>query len=555
MRRTCAALLLLAACPAPERGEDRIAADVALSRMESCEELEAFLEEEAIDALEAEIEARMESGFLVPIEEEAIEAPRLVGDSPFERIVADRDRVFVLDGEVLRAVRSDPLEELASVSIAGDAIGVFPAGDRLFVLTRAGDRTRVTLIAREDLGVVRMVELAGTPDSAVADPSGLTLVLSGGLLLPPPADEELAIVAMDSFRKGRETEIRARTLDDWIEADDLGRDCASYHYVANAPVEPGLTRIVHLDSSDLRAEVTALIGRTAVSAAAPSAILLAVPHRFRLPRPGQVVHSYLFAFDRSGAPIGSGGVDGVPRRDAMTIGGSIRMLTAIDRRVSDPINTWGRLVREHRIQHLELSGGKLAPTSSSQAFADAQSLRAARLFEDRAFAATRDRIYVFNLEALDSFAAFPLDAPVDRLARAGSALIAASARGGELEISVLDPTSLDRALSSRTLTNLLPGTELGVALDPSGLIAVPEIGAPAPDSFTPEVAVRVLAVDDSGALTSAASIELSPLHAQRPEPPHLLYGVFVAGRPLAVSDAGVAAFDETNLAVQSLLFE
>ena len=551
MRRLCAALILLSSC----NGEDDpipVVADATISRIESCDELESHLEDLAVEVLEAEIEARRENGFVTPplVTADAM-APKLVGDGPFERMVADRDRVLMLDDGVLRSVGADPLREIATVAIEGAPIGVLPAGDRVFVLANVGGLTRVTLADRESLQIIGTMDLAGAPRSAFVDQNGLTLVLTGGLVPPPDATEDIALVKEESFRRIREGDIRDRTLDDWLVGDDLGRDCTAYHYVANAPVNLGLARIVAIDS-DLRASAKFLIADTELNVARET-VLLAAPHRWGKLRPGQVDHSYLFAFDQSGF-IASGGIDGVPLQ--VSIGEAIDMITAVDSRVSDPINTWGRTIRAHRIDVLELSEGRLVTRASSPLFADDQPLRASRLLDDRAVATTDDKIYAFDLDDLGSFAAFPLSAPIDRLAETRGLLIATSVRSDKLEISVLDTASLGRALATRFVTNLLPGTQLGFSVDPSGMIAVPEIGSPAPDfPQTPSVAVRVLAVGESGSFSSSSTIELSLLHAQTPEAPHLLYGMFVGGRALAISDAGAGVLDSANLNMQSLLFK
>ncbi len=546
----------------PIAANDDIAETVLLSRLESCEALEAHLEDRAVDELDAQIEARLDTGFdPAPPPRAVLGAPRLAGDAPFERVVGDRDRIYVLDAGRLRAVAIAPLAAVGSVPIEGAPLGVIPSGDRLFVLTQNGARTRITLLSREDLRIIGARELAGRAQQAIALSGGLTLVLAGGLRAAPALDlaEDRTEIATEAFKREQEDQIRSRTLDDWLEPDDLPRDCASFD-VAGAPLYLGLTRMVVLDR-ELSASSRTLIGRVEISTADGGTVLLAAPHRWRLPRPGQVSHSYLFAFDTATLdPLATGGLEGTfSNGGALAIAGTdVRAVATIERRTSDPINAWGQTTQTHQIDRLRLAGGALDVVATSATFAADNPLLVVRFLEERTLAATGAHIYSVEDAHPDAIERFLLARPIDGLADAGGALLSISRDGELISVATLDPTALDRMLSARSIMGGSSESELTLSIDKvAHLVAVPEIGeATMTFPASPAVSVRVLAVDPPGGLASADSIDLTPLYAGRAEPPHLLFGLFVGGRAFGVSDAGVATLDESRpLAVLTLAFE
>jgi hypothetical protein len=544
--------LLVWACGPSTSEVDPIPADVTLARIESCEALETYLEDRAVDALEDAIARRLDDGFVSdPLPPNvAPETPRLLGDSPFERAVIDGERLHFLDDGQLRTVSIDPLIQERSLAIEGTPLGIAIAGERLFVLSRLVERLRVTTVSRAELTVLGTLDLAGEISAATVGPDGLLLALHGGLSLP----EELEVLEQESevkspaFRSSEESAIRARTLDDWLPLDDLGRDCTSYYYPPEAPLHLGLSRSIAIGD-----QVTsiAFLGESRFALSA-RALLAIAPHRWSLPRPGQVEHAYLFSFAPDTLePLAAGGMDGVPATaGAIAFGDSILAVTAIDRRLSDPINAWGRVSREHRVQELSLQD--LTVLAESEPFALEEQLRAIRFLGSQVFVSSAAALHHIHGAGV---ATYPAARPIDRIALAPGVLITAGMRERQLDLEVLDRSDPGRLLAARTIAVDLPGVELGFSVDSErGAIAIPELGtadfeAPAP------VALRVLSLGAGGQLTTEASLDLSLLAGQAAAP-RLLYGLFAGPYALLVSDAGVARLAGANTAAAlNLTFE
>lgn len=115
---------------------------------------------------------------------------------------AGGDRYYLSDGpERLRSVRSRDLEVLGTIEL-GDSIittSASPSGDRVYVLGRDGDDTRVQVVNKYTDEVIAKIAVPSTSSALRMDPLGRYLLVRHG----PSADSVLVVGVADDKVLGR----------------------------------------------------------------------------------------------------------------------------------------------------------------------------------------------------------------------------------------------------------------------------------------------------------------------------------------------------------------
>lgn len=520
---------------------------VDLTSFEDCSALERFIEDRAVEEMRVELELLSQSGFEVSRPRAApVATSRLVphrDGAPVrpDVVLTTGDRLYVLGAGMLRAVRIAPLGQAVATSVEGAPRAVGMVGDHLFVVAEMDGISRITVFDPDNLEALATTALAGRVADLQYGSDDLRLLLEGGLTPPPPlsTDRAEALRGADALAAEQEARIRERGLSDWLP-DRI--DCSSAFGVTGS-VRLGLTRLVRVSyRGELASATTTLIGQAdATRFGNDGNALVALPHWWAIPRPGQAAHTYLFTLDAQAEPAAAGGLLGrVPFAGAAEVSGDrLRLMVAEEIRVPDITSTWGRTVRTYRAQELLRAADRWAPSRKSTSVAGESPLQAAHFDADRALASTAEGAYLLDLDApgppatrLDSSGAI---AQIEPMAGRLLALIAGS---GGTELGVIDLEARGRVPTEPVPAPALFG---GLVIDfdvDSGSIALP-----APRSGGPPaegaLQVRVLSPEASGELDLRAAIDFAELHAELSTPPRLLRTVFLEDRIIVVSDAGV----------------
>lgn len=224
-------------------------------------------------------------------------------------------------------------------------------------------------------------------------------------------DEEL-----DALEQQNERILRSTPLSTWLPegtrklADgtrvDLRYQCSDFAR-SNAPAEMGIVTVASLDMTKPAQdpERRSILAQVSTVYANADALYVASPHWWWWPEAGQSDYTYLYQFDITGPQaqlVAAGGVDGIPFNqfslDAHD--GFLRVATAIDTRIEDPQNPWGRFESTNRITVLRQDGAALTVVGQTADIAKGERLMSARFLGNRAFVTTFkyvDPFFTFDL--------------------------------------------------------------------------------------------------------------------------------------------------------------
>lgn len=568
MLRVAGMLLALfgLACGGRSKSEPRpVTEAVGLVDIGSCAELERFIEDRAVEEMQAELELIAQPGFEVSLPPTSAVIPtRLVphrGGTPVapDRVLAHGDRMYLVGAGLLRSVRIEPLGQAVATPIDGDPRALLMLGDHLFAVTEHGGTVQISVLDPDNLRALARTEVPGDLLDVRGDGDDLRLLLRGGFTPAPasPTSRLEAIENADALAAEREVQIRGRDLTDWIPGDI---DCSRFA-ATNGSVRLGLTRLVRIRYRGvLEIDATSLIGRAdAAGFGDDGTALVALPHWWAIPRPGQRAHTYLFTFDDQHAPLAAGGLEGrLSSSNAVEVlADRVQAVVAEELRVPDITSTWGRIDRNLRVLDLERTGARLEQRRQSLSFGGASALRAVHFDGPRVIVSSGEATFVLDLDAPESppkHVALP--GALAQVESMGGGLLSLLVRDGGTEIAVVDLGSNGR-VDAKTLP--APALFGGLAVDfdrDRGVVAVPAPISGGPLASPGGLEVRLFSLEDTGELHLDATVDFAALHEGLAASPRLLRTLFLEDRILTVSDAGVQVLtlDEASAPLATLSF-
>jgi uncharacterized secreted protein with C-terminal beta-propeller domain len=379
----------------------------------------------------------------------------------------DGTRIFVLSGDTLYANQSWPASALATagklkiegwpremflddqnhvvvfstiyteypldpVSMRGGGMGM---SSRMYWGYYYGNTVKVTVVDVSDLAkpvATNQFYIPGQYSNSRRVGSSVRLVVSDSFRFPPAMqwypeysqglyeDKSRLSKAYDALIADNTKLIRAQGLSDWLPnskvtlADgntvDLGIDCTQFHKT-NAPTKLGLVTIATLNlANPTEMKKTSIVGESGEIYASANSLYVANQHWWWWFAPGQVDATYVHKFDISDPNdalyVASGKVDGhIVDQFSMDEDsrGYFRLSTTISSRVSDPTNTWGRVVTTNRVSVVAEQSGALNVIGQTEELAPGESIYSTRFVgDDKAFVVTFKQVDpLFSIDMSD----------------------------------------------------------------------------------------------------------------------------------------------------------